>query len=111
MNLVAINITTMGKNNFNPDSVVANSGIYNKSFCRNGIWIDTDIIKAGIKYYKDVGKITTYTNCEKYNTMLINRKARLVARDLKEAGWEFNETLFFEEPVAAITLSVGILEY
>jgi hypothetical protein len=103
MNYRVNNITqNMNEKTFNPDTVATNSGIYDKSFYRNGTKIDTAIIKAGIEYYTEVEKKNI---CKKCNTTSIEYKSRLVAKDLKKAGWQFIETALFKEPEIAIALS------
>jgi hypothetical protein len=89
---------------FDPDTVTTKSGIYDKSFYREGTRIDTAVIKEGIAYYTDVEKKNTCEHCNG-NTTSIEYKAWLVAKDLKKAGWQFVETVFFEEPEIAIALS------
>jgi len=96
----------MNEKTFNPNIVTKKSGIYNKNFYREGASIDTAIIEAGIAFYTDVEKKNTCKYCKKCNTTSIEYKAWLVAKDLKKAGWQFVETVFFDEPEISIALSV-----
>lgn len=89
----------MDENTFNPDTYTIESGIYSNSFYRKGTKIDTAVIKAGIAYYTEVEKNNV---C---NSTSIEYKSRLVANDLKKAGWQFVETVFFKDPETAIALS------
>jgi hypothetical protein len=86
---------------FNPDAVTAKSGIF-KSFHRNGEKIDNSVLIAGIMYYNEQEKKSL---CEKCVTP-IAYKAWLVSEDLKRAGWVFSETVFFDNPVDLICLSI-----
>lgn len=95
----------MEEKSFNPDTVATESGIYSKSFYREGTRIDTAVVKAGIAYYTKKEKENTCEHCKKCNTTSIKYKAWLVAKDLKAAGWEFAETVYFQEPVDAIVLA------
>jgi arginyl-tRNA--protein-N-Asp/Glu arginylyltransferase len=95
----------MDEKTFNPDTVTTKSGIYIKSFYREGTKIDTAIIEAGIAYYTEVEKKNTCEHCKKCNATSIEYKAWLVAKDLKKAGWQFVETAFFKEPEIAIAMS------
>lgn len=94
----------MDEKTFNPDIDVTKSGIYSKSFYREGTRIDTAIIKAGIAYYTEVEKKNTCEHCKNCSTASIEYKAHLVAKDLEKAGWKFVETVFFKEPASAIAL-------
>ena len=95
----------MDEKKFNPDSVAEKTGIYSKSFYRDGARIDTAVIKAGIAHYTALEEKNTCEHCKKCNTTSIEYKAWLVAKDLKKAGWVFCKSVFFDDPVPAIALS------
>lgn len=70
------------------------SGIYNCCFYREGVRIDTAVLRAGIIFYT-----------EKYTNMTTKDSATLTARDIKNAGWVFSESVFLKDPVDVIVMA------
>ena len=100
----------MENNLFDPDSVTPEGGVYHANFSRDGIRINSDIIKQGIKYYTELERKNKIKckKCESCNheSTTIEYKAWLLTRDLKNANYIFTESVFYDDPVTAIVLTV-----